>query len=174
MLKRQKERKSILSIYILENLDVCFHVCEMSKSRTCSPSPLPDVSKLSVEIGVHNEYLLQTLYTHYHLPAPTPHVFISTCFSSLKRFAYEYMIFSCLKSFKIANKGLIKNHSFQSQVASADSKSTWPGCTVKYYLLFFRLLCFYQINPDGFPHEKHFFGYFQLQVLQFHLSICIF
>ena len=52
--KTIKKRKSILSIYILENLDVC----EMSKSRTCSPSPLPDVSKPSVEISVHNEYLL--------------------------------------------------------------------------------------------------------------------
>ena len=128
----------------------------MSKSRTCSPSPLPDVSKLSVEISVHNEYLLQTLYTHYHLPAPTPHVFLSTCFGSLKRFAYEYMIFSCLKSFKIANKGLIKNHSFQSWVASTDSKSTWPGCTVKYYLLFFRLLCFIKLTPMAFRMKNIF------------------
>ena len=131
----------------------------MSKSRTCSPSPLPDVSKLSVEISVLNEYLL--------------YVFISTCFGSLTRFAYEYMMFSCLKSFKIANKGLIKNHSFQSWVASADSKSTWRGCTVKYYLLFFRLLCFIKLTLMAF-RMKNIFGYFQLQVLQFHLSICIF
>ena len=70
----------------------------MSKCRTCSPSPLPDVSKLSVEISVLNEYLLN--------------VFISTCFGCLKRFAYEYIMFSCLKSFKIANKGLIKKSFF--------------------------------------------------------------
>ena len=105
-------------------------------------------------------------------PPPTPHVFLSTL-PFLKRFAYEYMMLSCLKSFKIANKGLIKNHSFQSWVASADSKSTWPGCTVKYYLLFFRLLCFIKLTLMAL-RMKNIFGYFQLQVLQFHLSICIF
>ena len=87
---------------------------------------------------------------------PHPHVFISTCFGSMKSFAYEYMIFSCLKSFKIANKGLIKNHSFQSWVASADSKSTWPGCTVKYYLLFFRLLCFIKLTLMAFRMKNIF------------------
>ena len=41
-----------------------------------------------------------------------PHVFISTCFSSLKRFANDCMMLLCLKSFKISNKGFIKNNYF--------------------------------------------------------------
>ena len=142
-----------MSIYILENLDVCFRFMYMIHTYTMvwymvwythilCICILTDVSKLSVEISVLNEYLL--------------YVFISTCFGSLTRFSYEYMMFSCLKSFKIANKGLIKNHSFQSWVASADSKSTWRGCTVKYYLLFFRLLCFIKLTLMAFRMKNIF------------------
>ena len=63
----------------------------------------------------------------------------------------------------MVNKGLIKNHSFQSWVASVDSKSTWPGCTVKDYLLFFHLLCFIKLTIMAFHVKNISFWYFHLQ-----------